>query len=373
MRVPLILSILVLAVIASIVLQNMPVPSSISMEKDPRINSGNFGINFAWMNNHDGSESTAWMGDQYNDRRIQDDLNGITNLGINKIRVFIPIDSVMTYNGTGFVWSEPERTNLKDFMDACLVRNLSVVVVMSAGNHDGNYKTLDGKFRWPLLKSQPSINAYLEAEKEYIEFTDGHIISMYEFMNEPYGELTWSPGAKASGVTKDEVHNFLKQSYDAAKKWTNTPIGFSDLEEEEQYEKDGKPKYQVFSDVSNREKYIDDCTDIYSMHIYRPDSSYMANFTSMNSKPKWLTEVGGLNYYDPEAKIWPMPGHNELYSVTEDFKAVKTITDKALDQGFQSVYVWSWSSNIAMVKHNRDGSHTPTDLALWIKYQLGGN
>jgi hypothetical protein len=364
MKFPVILSIIGIAIIVSLVLQFM---------SPHQINSDNFGINFAWMNNHDGTESTAWMGDKYNLDRINKDLDEIQSLGIKKIRVFIPIESVMTFDRTKFTWSEPEKTNLQNFTEACSARGLSVIVVMNSGNHDGKYNNLDGKFRWPLIKNQSGINAYLEAQKKYIELIDGHMVSMFELMNEPYGELTWSPGAKESGITKDEVHNFLKQSYDAAKKYTNTPAGFSDYEEEEQYkEPNNYYDYGIFSNKSNLKLYVDDCTDIYSMHIYRPNASYLYDFRSLIDKPKWLSEVGNLNYYDPEAKTWPMAGHNELWSMTEDFKAVKSITDEALNQGFSEIYVWSWSSNSAIVSHNPDGSHTLTDFGDRIRHQLIG-
>ena len=260
------------------------------------LNSGNLGINLPWLNKHDGSESTNWLNTDYDAAKIDADLAGIQSLGIKKIRAFLMLESVMEYDETEFVWNPQARANLHDFLRKCAARGISVIVVMNSGNHDGSYASLDGKFRWNLIKTQEGINKYIAAQTLYInEYKAYNNILMFELCNEPYGELTWSPAAIASGVTKDEVHSFLKQAYDNAKTLTDIYVGFSELEEEEQ------SKYRFFSDPTNRTEYIDDCTDVYSMHFYRPNASYIADFRNLTNKPKWATEVGNLNYYDPDA------------------------------------------------------------------------
>ena len=271
------------------------------------LNSENLGINLPWLNKHDGSESTNWLNADYDVVKIDADLAGIRSLGITKIRAFLMLDSVMEYDGTNFAWNTQAKANLHDFLGKCAARGISVIVVMSSGNYDGSYASLDGKFRWDLIKTQEGIDKYIAAQTLYINEYKTSNILMFELCNEPYGELTWSPAAIVSGVTKDEVHNFLKQAYDNAKTLTDIYVGFSELEEEEQ------SQYRVFSDPANRAKYVDDCTDVYSMHFYRPDASYIADFRNLTSKPKWASEVGHLNYYDPDALGWPMAGHNELH------------------------------------------------------------
>ena len=352
-----------LAIIGITILQQPiePMTSNIGL-------NSNLGINFAWLNNHDGSEITNWLNIKYDPAKVNADLDGIQNTGIRKVRAFLQIDSVMSCNGTSFVWNEQSRSNLNDFVKKCKLRGIHLIVVMDTGNSEGNtYTNLDGKFKWPLIKTQQGIDKYLVAQTMYInELKSYNNILMFEIMSEPYAELTWSLDAKASDVTKDDVHNYLKQSYNNAKRLTNVPVGFSDYEEEEQ------GKYRTFSDDANREKYIDDCTDIYSMHIYRPDASYLYDFSKLTSKPKWLSEFGNLNYEDLDiAKSYrKLVGHNELYDTEKNFNAVISIAPKAESDGFSGMYLWSWSSNIGMVSHNPDGTHTVKKLLLWVKSQI---
>lgn len=361
---PYIYMIIALTIVAYIALQ-LQQYYAFTPEKYTLINSDNLGMNFPWLNMHDGFESTNWLNVDYDPQKINADLAGIQGLGIKKIRAFMMLESVMDWDGNSFRWNESARENLFDFLNKCNAKGISIIVVMSSGNHDGNYKNLDGKFRWPLIRNQEGINAYLMAQTAYImSIDDAANILMFEFLNEPYADLTWSDGAIASGATKEDVHNYLKQSYDNAKNLTGTPIGFSEYEEKEQ------ARYQAFYNATNREKYIDDCTDIYSMHVYRPNDTYLADYRDL-IKPKWLSEVGALNYYDPNKFLHPMEGHNELYQTEPNFDATKKIIIKAIyDEGFSAVYPWSWSSNSGMVIHNSNGSHTLLKLPLWIKYQL---
>lgn len=330
----------------------------------PSFNSENLGMNLPWLNNHDGTESTNWLNTDYNPEKIEADLAGISSLGVKKIRVFLMLESVMEYDGEKFFWNEKARENLHDFFRRCRSKDLSVITIMSAGHHDGIHESLDGKFRWDLITTQEGLDKYLAAQTLYIDEYKEYDILMFEIANEPYGELTWSQAAIQLGITKDQVHNFLKQSYDNAKTLTDIYVGFSELEEQEQ------EKYQFFSNPENRKKYADDCTDVYSMHFYRPDASYIYDFSDLTDKPKWATEIGHLNYYDPEMIVHPMAGHKELYDEAQNYLAVMDISQKLLDTGFCAIYLWSWGSNPGMVIHNPDGTHTLLKLARWVQEQL---
>ncbi len=328
------------------------------------LTSNNIGINLPWLNKHDGYQSTNWLNVDYDAVKIEDDLALAVSLGFKKIRTFMQIESVMSYNGTLFAWDTQARANLNDFLTRCANHGLSVITVMNSGNHDGNYASLDGKFRWDLPKTQGGIDKMIAAQTLYINELKSRDILMFELCNEPYGELTWSAGAIAAGTTKSQMHNYLVQSYNNAKSLTNIYVGFSDLEEEEQ------AQYQTFSSNSNRANYIDDCTDVYSMHFYRPDSSYIYDFSTLISKPKWCSEFGALNYNDPTASAHPIAGRLELYNEASNLDAVNSIVPKLLSTGFSIVMPWDMVDNSGMVKHNADGSHGVGRLLTDIKSKI---
>lgn len=316
----------------------------------------NTGVNLPWLNKHDGYQSTNWLNADYDSAKIEADLALVGSLGFTKIRTFLQIESVMAYDA-GFAWNVTAKANLNDFFDRCENHGISVIAVMNSGNHDGNCASLDGKFRWDLPKTQGGIDIMVAAQTLYINELKTRDILMFEFCNEPYGELTWSAGAISAETTKAQMHNYLVQSYDNAKLLTDIPVGFSDLEEEEQ------TRYQTFSSASNRANYVDDCTDIYSMHIYLPDSSYVYDFSGVVGKPKWCSEFGHLNYNDPTASEHPVAGNLELYNEASNFDAVTSILPRLLTSGFTLAMPWSAVDNAGFIKHNADGSHGVCRLA----------
>lgn len=321
-----------------------------------KFTSENTGVNLPWLNKHDGYQSTNWLNVDYDSTKIEADLALVESLGFTKIRTFLQIESVMAYDA-GFTWNVTAKANLNDFFDRCENHGISVIAVMNSGNHDGECASLDGKFRWDLPKTQGGIDVMVAAQTLYINELKTRDILMFEFCNEPYCELTWSAGAISAGTTKAQMHTYLVQSYNNAKLLTDIPVGFSELEEEEQ------EIYQTFSSASNRANYVDDCTDIYSMHIYRPDSSYVYDFSSVVGKTKWCSEFGHLNYNDPSASEHPAAGNLELYKEASNFDAVMSISPKLINDGFGLIMPWSVADNNGFIKHNADGSHGVCRLA----------
>ena len=131
-------------------------------------------------------------------------------------------------------------------------------------------------------------------------------------------------------------------------------------------------KYKLYSDQQRRSDFVDDCTDIYSMHCYRSRPDELFDFTSLTGKPKWCTELGSYNYSDPTGD-----GHNgvaangELYYEAKNLAVVQTLSTVLLDQGFELVMPWGLTSNAGMVIHRPDGGHDVKALPRWMAEQLG--
>ena len=143
-------------------------------------------------------------------------------------------------------------------------------------------------------------------------------------------------------------------------------MGISELEEEEQ------EMYQIFSDTEKRRMFIDDVTDVYSMHIYRNNASQVADFSNLTGKPKWVVELGAYNYDDPYAKEHPVPGFSELFDTNKNYNATIDISRKLLNSNFTIIMPWAFTSNNGMVRHNTNGSHELLKFAQFMKKQLTG-
>ena len=334
-------------------------------EKPVNYTTENLGINLPWLDLHDGGVATNWLNAKYDSKLIDQDLAVIRTMGITKIRSFCPLESVYNFNGT-FVLNEDNARNLDDFLNRADDYGIDVICVMGDGNYEGKPNDLDGKLRWELIQNSEGLQIYKNAYIDYINrFKNHKNILMWETVNEPYGSITWSYRAKELNVTYDQVHVFLLQSYQEIKPLTGSvPVGISDLEEEEQ------EKFQIFSNPEKRRLFIDDVTDIYSMHIYRNNASQVADFRFLTDKPKWVVELGAYNYDDPYAKEHPIPGLNELFDTEKNYNATIEISRKLSNSGFVLIMPWSFTSNNGMVQHNPDGSHTLLKLAQFMKDQL---
>ena len=328
------------------------------------------GVNWPWQN-VSGSESVNYLAGGYNSGSIEAALAAVAGWGVKVIRAWTPLESVMSWNGSAFAMNSTNAGNLDDFLTRCASHGLKVVAVMGDGKSDSGYTSLDGKFRWTFVTGSDA--AYLTALQAYLtRFTAHPNIVMWELQNEPYANLTFSANAIASGATQAQTHTFLKACYTAAKSLTgSTLVGFSDYEEEQQAE------YQMFSSSSNRQTLVDDCTDVYSMHIYRADQSQVADFRTLTSKPLWCSELGSYNYYDPTASGHPIIAYDELASdgpngisgLSNPF-STRSIGAKLINSGFSMVMPWAYSDNPGFVLNALDGTILPGSLPVWMKAQF---
>jgi hypothetical protein len=330
------------------------------------------GINYPWMNNHAGGSVTNYLTTQYNSTLVENDLALIASWGVTKIRAWGQLESVMDWSGSAYSLDTTYAANLDDFLTRCNNHNLQVILVIGDGHSSGGYASLDGKFQWTFVTG--SNTAYLSALTTYVNHFKSHTnILMWEYQNEPYGNLTWSANAQASGATQAQTHTFLGAVYNTIKPLVgSTLVSFSDYEEDQT-----QTVYQLFSSATNRTNLIDDCTDVYNMHIYRKDQSQIADFRTLTSKPKWCTEVGSYNYYDPTASSHPIIAYNELDSggpngisgISNPY-SVRSIAAELINAGFALVIPWSVGNNDSVVLHNPDGSHIVGSLGNWIKAQF---
>jgi hypothetical protein len=329
------------------------------------------GINLPWLDLHNGSDgkwALDWLGATYDQRLVEADLAEIEAMGIRKIRSFCVMESVFDFRQGAFRLNGAPARNLDDFLDRAERHGIAVICVMGDGNDDGEPGKPDGKFRWALIQSPEGRRAYVDAYVAYVERFRGHRnILMWDVHNEPYGELTWSPAARGLNVTQEQVHQYLLASYTALKAIAgDVPVGFSEMEEKEQ------PRYRIFGDDAKRRALIDDCTDVYAMHIYRASPDQIEDFRRLTGKPKWAVELGAYNYSDPDASGHPIPARNELYDAEKNYRAVVPMAQKLVNSGFTLILPWGFSSNPGVVTHNPDGSHTLGPLARFIRTELTG-
>lgn len=304
--------------------------------------SGSLGINAPWLY----GKGVNFIGSEYDKQAVRSQLKYISDMGFKIIRTWITVDSVFEYSG-GYNGDFSIRydyvDNALDFLDVAYTFGLSVIVVMADGNSQSQPASLDGKVQWTLFKSDSGIEKYRKAMLELVNSLKScESVYAWEVMNEPYGSGTnhgFSAWANEVGVTADDVHKWLKVMYNAVKGEDNQRIVcFSDYEEEQQ------EKYRIYINDEFRRKYIDDCTDVYSLHIYRPDSSYLADYRSITGKEKWIGEVGGINYTSGITVEHPIPGHGELYS-PRNKSSVISICNYLKNQGFSLFMPWSMADN----------------------------
>jgi hypothetical protein len=332
---------------------------------DDRLNVRNLGINYPWVDDHAGTVQYLWMQD-YRSRLVEDDLDAIASLGVRIIRVFAPVEAVMSYGGTGFTLVEAHAANVDRLLESAARREMQVILVMGDGNGYRKPEDHDGKFRWELIKSDSGRRIVAAACAAYVlRFRRHNNVLMWEVANEPYANLTWAPYPQQLKVTLDEAHAYLRAAYQTIKPLTTVHVGFSDLHEE------GQQKYRLYTNQEFRQRYIDDATDVYSIHIYRDSPRDVPDFAGLGDKPKWCTEVGSYNYVDETgAQHLGQPGHGELWDEQKNFQAVTAIVPRLLDGGIGLVLPWAFTENEGMVVHRPDGSHELKSLPRWMREQL---
>ncbi len=333
--------------------------------RDSRLNPKNLGLNYPWVDDHQGHVQMLWM-DDYRPQLVENDLRVISEMGVRIIRVFAPLDAVMSFDGEQFAL-EPRRAEHVDrFLEAAGRREMKVILVMADGNVNQSPKDLEGKFRWDLVQSERGLKILSAAYVAYIRrFRKHEHVLMWEVANEPYGNLTWAAYPQQRKVSLEETHGYLRAIYQAIKPLTSAYVGFSDLHEEQQ------EKYRLFTSPEFRRRYIDDATDVYSMHIYRASPEQVPDFSQLRGKPKWCSELGSYNYVDETgAGHAGQRARGELWNERENFRAVTAIVPKLLDGGFELVLPWAFTANEGMVVHREDGSHELKALPLWMQAQL---
>src|SRR5438445_1215271 len=331
----------------------------------------NLGMNYPWLNNHAGGSVINYLTTQYNSTLVENDLALIASWGVKIIRAWGQLESVMDWTGNAYTINTTYAAHLDDYLTRCANHNLQVILVIGDCKSSGGYSNLDGKFRWTFVNSS---STYLSALYTYVNHFKAHAnILMWELQNEPYANLTWSDNAITSGVTQAQLHEFLVSCYSVVKVIVgSTYVGFSDYEEEQQN------VYQLFSNATKRTNLVDDCTDVYSMHIYRADQWQIADFRNLTGKPKWCSEVGSYNYSDPTGvSHGNQPGYNELMSDgpngisgNSNPYSTRSIAAKLINSGFSLILPWSIGDNDSVVRHLSDGSHIVGSLGAWIQAQF---
>ena len=330
------------------------------------------GMNYAIMHPHRSSvdDGAHWLTTPYDPAKVEADLDILASLGIRILRIFAAIETVLEYSSGAFGESNVYAGNLDDFLTRCGRFGITVIPVMGDGTYEGAPKPpFDGKFLWELIETEAGRRAYARAYVAYVDrFARHDNILYWEIANEPYGNLTWSPRPKELGITQDLVHAYLVEVYETLKDVTGLEVGFSEIQEQEQ------EKYRTFSDDNVRTMYVDDCTDYYSMHVYRGSASQLPDFRSLNGKPKYLTEVGSYNYIDPTGEgHGGLPADNEYLKERPNMQAVIDISRKALNSGFAQVLPWDMAYNTGMFEHHPDGTHTVKALPIWMRNVLAAS
>jgi hypothetical protein len=340
---------------------------STPVNRPPDVRPGvrNMGLNYPWVDDHQGRVLMLWMRD-YRSQLVEDDLETIATLGVRVIRVFAPLEGIMSYGEAGFTLVEERADNVDRLLESAARRGLQVILVMADGNVQQRPADLDGKFRWELVQSSDGRQALSAACAAYVRrFRKHDNVRMWELANEPYGNLTWAAYPQQLNVSRDETHDYLRAAYAAAKPLTAVPVGFSDLHEEQQ------EKYRLFTDPESRRRYIDDATDVYSIHIYRSSPREVPDFADLTGKPKWCSELGSYNYFDETGVAHAgQPARGELWDEHQNLQAVTTIVPKLLESGFELVLPWAFTSNEGMVVHGPDGSHELKSLPQWLRSRL---
>ena len=328
------------------------------------------GINLPWLDRHTGDDFRSvsnWFDSSYDSKLVAADLAAIEAMGIRRIRSFCLMEWVFAFRDGAFREVPANTRNLDDFLNRAADCGIEVIPVMSDGNSGGG-PAGDG-FNWQLIQHREGLDVYADGYAAYVaRFSRHKNIGMWEIHNEPYGALTWGTVPKSLGVTQEQVHEYLRVAYTRLKPLAGTvPVGFSEMEEQQQ------DKYHLFGNAAKRQLLVDDCTDVYAMHIYRAWPDEVEDFRSLDGKPKWAVEVGSYNYWDPWAVHHPVVGRDELYHEDKNYRAFTRLAQKLRNSGFTLIMPWAFSSNPGLVKHNVDGSHRFGALAQYMKRALTGS
>jgi hypothetical protein len=325
-------------------------------------------MNLAWLNDHHGGQEPNWLSVGTAEGPIGDDLRVLAALGIRSVRAFCQLESVMAYDGARFALDAERARRLHAFLDLAGSLEISIIPVMADGHVDGSIPTesLDGYFRWELIGHPSGVDLYRRAVRDYVrEFGRHDNVTFWELHNEPYGNLTWSSWPQQLGVTRAQTHDYLVAVYEEAKAGGATLVGFSDLEEEQQ------DKYRLFSVPDRRVALVDDCSDVYALHVYRAHVSQLADFSDLTGKPKWCLELGNYNYVDPSGfDHHGLPAHDELLHEGANFHAFRRLSRSLRDMGFSLFMPWSMASNPGMFTHEPDGRHVVKELPRWMAGEI---
>ena len=331
------------------------------------IDSANLGLCYAWPDMHDGGQMVNWLGADHPFGIVSDDFAVMASMGVTKVRAFCQLESVMSFDGDGFTMVPALAANLHGAFEMAAGFGISLIPVATESHVNEPVHDLDGKFRWELARTAQGRAIYGRALESYAkEFAVHDNVVMWETQNEPYGNITWAEVPQAMGVTEEDAHEWLLVAYDAMKAEVgDTPVGFSDLEEEQQ------EKYRLVADPERRGALVDDCTDVYSLHIYRNETSQIADFSDVTDKPLWCVELGAYNYDDPTGDDHGgQPAHNDLYDEAVNDQVLQDMVPFLLDGGFDLVMPWSFANNGGMVEHLPDGSHDLKAAADWMMAEL---
>jgi len=177
----------------------------------------NLGINLPWLDLHNGNVAHEWLGSKYNSKLIDQDLATIRSLGVTKIRSFTTMESIYNFENGTFSLNEDYAKNLDDFLDRADNYGMSVILIMGDMHYERN-PDIGGKLHLDMIQKSEGLDAYKRAYIDYVNRFKRHKnILMWEIVNEPYGSMTWSKAAKELNLTQEQVHTFLKQSYQAIK------------------------------------------------------------------------------------------------------------------------------------------------------------
>ena len=335
-------------------------------ERKVHFTPDNLGLNFPWQH----GSGVDWLS-HYDSAHVQTDLDFLVSMGVKHIRTWLPLDGCYSYSGGAdgtFTESPTQMAAAHDFLSRVDISGLKLIVVLADGNSATQPASLDGKVQWSLFKTPAGRAKYMALFTDFVtQMRDYTCIYAWETMNEPYGSGTqygFSAYANSLSISLADVRTFLISAYNVVKAADPSRlVTFSEYEEEEQ------AKYRVFSDETFRRTFIEPATDVYSMHVYRPSASMLADFRGIIDKPLWLTEVGHINYTDPTASEHPLAGNSELYTA-RNAAVTRAIARKALNSGFSLVMPWSASENDHIVKHISPTKHALGNLGQWIKSAL---
>jgi Cellulase (glycosyl hydrolase family 5) len=331
------------------------------------IDSANLGICYAWPDTHDGGQMINWLGEDHPFGTVTDDFAVMASMGITRVRAFCQLESVMSFDGDRFTMVPHLAANLHGVFEMAAGFGISLLPVVTESHVNESVHDLDGKFRWDLARTSQGRATYGRALSAYArEFAVHDNVVMWETQNEPYGNITWAEVPQAMGVTDEDAHEWLLVAYDAMKAEVgDVVVGFSDLEEEQQ------EKYRLVANPERRGALVDDCTDVYSLHIYRNETSQIADFSDVSDKPLWCVELGAYNYVDPTGeRHGGQPANNDLYDEVVNNQVLQEMVPFLLDGGFDLVMPWSFANNGGMVEHLPDGSHDFKASADWMMAEL---